>query len=165
VADVVRTLGNHGRTSHYEHGLVGWNSRIGVFESAFLCQSMDHIEARLATRRRAAAWYRERFVAAGIEVVGPPAGCTENGYLMATMHDPAKRPAILAALKEKGIGAGTVYPGAMSKQGGAKGFCVKTYGGAVADRVARGIVNPPLFAYITDAELEEAASALIAAAR
>lgn len=165
VAEVVRQLGNHGRTSHYEYGLVGWNSRIGVFESAFLCQSMDHIDARLASRRRAAAWYRERFAAAGIAVVGPPAGCVENGYLMATMHDAAKRPGILAALKEKGIGAGTVYPGAMSKQSGSRGFVVKTYGGEVADRVAHGILNPPLFAYITEAELEEAAGAIIEAAR
>ena len=165
MADVVRTLGNHGRTSHYEHGLVGWNSRIGVFESAFLGLSMEFIDARLASRRRAAAWYRDRFAAAGIAVITPPAGCVENGYLMATMHDPAKRAAILATLKEKGIGAGTVYPGAMSKQGGGKPFLVKSYGGEVADRVARGILNPPLFAYITDAELEEAASAIIAAAK
>ena len=38
LADTVRKLSNHGRTSHYGYGLVGWNSRIGGFDAAFLKQ-------------------------------------------------------------------------------------------------------------------------------
>jgi dTDP-4-amino-4,6-dideoxygalactose transaminase len=165
LAEVVRQLGNHGRTTHYEHGLVGWNSRVGVFESSFLLLCMDYIEARLDSRRKAAARYRERFAKAGIRTVGPPEGYLENGYLAVTLHDPEKRPAIAAHLKDKGIGFGTVYPGAMSLQSGANGWIAGKYGGEKADQVARGIINPPLFAYMRDEEVEEAAEAVIAAVK
>ncbi|MEM8930589.1 MAG: aminotransferase class I/II-fold pyridoxal phosphate-dependent enzyme, partial [Acidobacteriota bacterium] len=36
LATTVRQLGNHGRTSHYGHGLVGWNSRLGGYDAEWL---------------------------------------------------------------------------------------------------------------------------------
>jgi UDP-2-acetamido-2-deoxy-ribo-hexuluronate aminotransferase len=165
LAEKVRQLGNHGRTTHYEHGLVGWNSRVGVFESSFLLLCMDYIDARLESRRKVAAQYRERFAEAGIRTVGPPEGYLENGYLAVTLHDPAERPALAEALKAKGIGFGTVYPGAMSLQSGANGWIAGKYGGERADYVARGILNPPLFAYMRDEEVEEVMAVMVEVAK
>ncbi|WP_204308238.1 DegT/DnrJ/EryC1/StrS family aminotransferase, partial [Klebsiella aerogenes] len=31
-----RILINHGRISHYGHGMIGWNSRLGAYEANFL---------------------------------------------------------------------------------------------------------------------------------
>lgn len=160
LADTVRKLGNHGRTSHYEHGLVGWNSRLAGFDAAYLDLCLDYIHERLASRLRAAARYRRELPALGVRVADLPDGWQENGYLNVTLHEPARRPAVLEGLKARGIGTGTVYPGAMSKQPGAAGHLEAAVGGEVADRLCRGVVNLPLFAGITDDEVERVIAAV-----
>ncbi len=159
LAGKIRMLGNHGRANHYEHGLVGWNSRLGGFEASWLDLSLDYLDARLESRRRATAAYRERLTPLGIRTIGPPGGYVENGYLAVTLHSPERRDAIADALSDLGIGTGTVYPGAMSRQSGATGFVAGRVGGDEADRLAKSVLNPPVFAGITDEEIDEVVDA------
>lgn len=160
LGDQIRMLGNHGRTSHYDHGLVGWNSRMAGFDAAWLNLTLEYIDGRVAQRRKAAEWYDARLRAMGATVIAPPKGYVGNGYLHVALLDPARRPAVIEALKAKGIGYGTVYPGTMSQQSGAKGWSAGAEGGKNADLLCRGVLNLPLFYGIREAELEEAASAL-----
>lgn len=160
LAKTVRMLGNHGRTDHYAHGAIGWNSRMSGFDAAWLDLSMDYLDARLVDRRRVAERYQEQLPGLGVRVVGPPPGYVENGYLNVTLHDPEARPAVEAALKAGGIGFGNVYPGAMSKQPGAAGHLLGAVGGAEADRLAHSVLNLPLFAHMTDAEYDEVLGAV-----
>lgn len=152
-AERVRRLGNHGRTTHYEHGVVGWNSRLAGFDAAWLHLCLDYLDDRIASRRAAAERYRERLTPLGINVVSPPDGIVENGYLNVILQE--NRPAIEAVLRDRGIGFGTVYPGAMSKQPGADGFLAGQVGGEEADRLCRSVLNLPLFAYISEEEIDE----------
>lgn len=154
MAETVRRLGNHGRTGHYEHGLIGWNSRISGFDAAYLDLCLDYLEARVESRLRAAERYRAGLRSLGVRIADVPEGWKENGYLNVTLHDPEDRPRWLDGLKDAGIGFGTVYPGAMSKQPGCGDHLVGTVGGEVADELCRGVVNLPLFAYITDDEVD-----------
>lgn len=163
LAESIRRLGNHGRTSHYEHGELGWNSRLGGLDAAWLLLSLDHMDERLASRRAVAARYREELPRLGLRVVGPPAGWVENGYLAVALVDPDRRPTLLANLREKGIGCGTVYPGAMSEQPGATGVLAAAYGGEKARRLSRSVVNLPLFAHMREDEVDEVLSAVASA--
>lgn len=160
LADTVRMLGNHGRTSHYGHGLVGWNSRISGFDAAYLNLCLEYLDARLDTRRSAAEWYREELAKLDVRLVGPPEGYRENGYLNVTLHEPDARPRIEAVLKAAGIGFGNVYPGAMSKQPGAPPFTAGRVGGERAEWLGRAVLNLPLFAYIRREELQEVLAAV-----
>ena len=159
----MRQLGNHGRTSHYGHGLVGWNSRMAGFDAAFLNLSLEYLDRRLADRRRWAAEYRERLSDLDISpddlrIVGPPDGYQENGYLNVLRVEPGLRAKLQDALKAEGIGFGTVYPGAMSKQPGADPFLKAAVGGHEAQALAESVLNLPLFAYMRQEELDEVVS-------
>lgn len=168
LATTVRRLGNHGRTDHYAYGLVGWNSRMSGFDAAFLNLSLDYMEHRLASRRQAAAWYRRELAARGLteklgfEVAAPPPGCEENGYLNVLRFEPAARARIEDGLRQRGIGFGIVYPGTMSSQPAAAAHLEGRVGGERAQRLCGGVLNLPLFAGITEAELEEVALSLAA---
>lgn len=155
LAERIRTLGNHGRTGHYEHGLVGWNSRLGGFEAAYLDLCLDYLPERLASRRRAAGRYRDLLGEAGIRTVGPPDGYVENGYLNVTLVEAEKRPAVEAVLKERGIGFARTYPMAVSSQPGTDGYLAASIGGREAEKLGQSVLNLPLFAYIQDAEVDE----------
>jgi len=154
VADRVRRLGNHGRTSHYAHGLVGWNSRLDGLNAAWLDLAMDYLDVRMASRRAAASRYRAALAAQGWRVAAPPAGYTENGYLNVVLVEPDLRPVVEDALRVAGIGFGNIYPGAMSRQPGAAEHLAAIVGSAHADRLARSVLNLPLFAYIRDDEVD-----------
>lgn len=157
ISELISKLANHGRMDHYEHGWVGWNSRIGVYESIFLEESVKYIETRLKSRREVLDYYSRELKGLPLEVMRPTqlAGqqILENGYLSVCRIDETLRPRFIEFLKEKKIGYGTVYPGAMSRQRGTKGFMKESMTDGTADRISKTMINLPCFAYMTSEEL------------
>ena len=161
----VRMLANHGRTTHYGYGAVGWNSRLDALQAAFLDLSLDHVAARIASRRASAAFYRQALGAIGFAPMEVPAGYEENGYCNVILVADLERKARLEQLlKSRAIGFGNIYPGAMSAQPGAEGHLKRHYGGNGAAQIAAQVINLPLFAYMTQAELDEVVDAVREAA-
>lgn len=154
LAKRTRILINHGRTDHYSHGMIGWNSRIGAYESLFLKLSLDHIEARLESRRNAVKYYAEALQGLPFKPVVSASHVKENGYCAVGMIDPALRPALIETLKKANIGFGTIYPGAMSLQSGAAGHLAGKIDNGNAHYISQAVLNLPCFAYITKEELE-----------
>ncbi len=153
LAKTARVLTNHGRTTHYTHGLVGWNSRIGSYESLFLNHSLDHIDARLDSRRVAINYYNEHLQGLPLKVKLSASNVEENGYCAVAMIDPSLRGALIETLKGAGIGSGTIYPGAMSLQEGADKYMHGKIDNGNADYISKAVLNLPCFAYITQEEL------------
>jgi UDP-2-acetamido-2-deoxy-ribo-hexuluronate aminotransferase len=155
LAKTTRILANHGRTSHYGHGLVGWNSRMDSFQAAFLNLSLDVLDKRVESRKYFAKRYQTDLKKLGVNVILPPAHIEENGYCNVTLFPNEKRTALEAILKEKGIGFANIYPGAMSDQPGAQGFLQSKLGGNNSKQVSSTVLNFPLFPYMTELEYAE----------
>lgn len=164
----LRSICNHGRSDHYSYAHVGWNSRMGALQAAFLSRVLDEIPSILESRRRSAAWYRERFAtdprAKGkLRVFGPPAGVVENGYLNVMTLDSKRGQDVVDALKAAGVGAARTYPETMDVQGPAKAAGAIVHGDLrLSKAFCEKVVNLPLFYGMRDEELEEAAQALFA---
>lgn len=155
LADRVRRLGNHGRTTHYGYGDVGWNSRLDSLQAAFLNLCLDYVDARIASRRHATAFYQRVLPGLGVEVMVPPKPYAENGYCnVCLVRDLAQKAALEASLKAEGIGFGNIYPGVMSRQPGGAQFHKGHFGGAAGEILCASVLNLPLFPYMTQAELD-----------
>jgi UDP-2-acetamido-2-deoxy-ribo-hexuluronate aminotransferase len=154
IADTARILVNHGRTGHYDHGLIGWNSRLGAYEAAFMVEALKHLDARLESRRKVCSAYRERITNPALKFLAPAGDVWENGYLSVALMTPETRPAFIEYLKKNDIGYGTVYPGAMSAQPGASAHIGGKISHGHAEWIAKSIINLPAFAYMTDAEVD-----------
>ena len=154
VAQTAQKLINHGRTSHYEHGFIGWNSRLGAYEANFLVESLKHLDARLDSRRKVCQTYREKIKNPALKFIAPASNVTENGYLSVALMTPESRPAFIEYLKKHDIGYGTVYPGAMSEQPGATGHIGGKISHGHADWIAKSVINLPCFAYMTQEEVD-----------
>lgn len=155
LAAKVRRLGNHGRTAHYGYGNVGWNSRLDSLQAAFLNLSLDHIEARVASRREAVAFYQKHLPATGIQLMNAPAGYEENGYCnVCLVPELEVKSGLEARLKAEGIGFGNIYPSVMSSQPGAAAYLKGHFGGQVGEQLCAAVLNLPLFPYMTEAELQ-----------
>lgn len=152
--DVARKLINHGRTDHYSHGYIGWNSRIGAYESLFLNMSLNHIDKRIETRMNAVEFYEKNLQGLPLKVVRAKDNISENGYCNVCLIDPSLRPALIESLKKAGVGYGTIYPGAMSLQSGALEHLAGKIDFGNAHYISQAVLNLPCFAYITTEELE-----------
>jgi len=155
LAAKVRRLGNHGRTTHYGYGDVGWNSRLDSLQAAFLNLSLERIEERLKSRRSAASHYQEALPKLGVEVMRPPVEYEENGYCnVCLFRDPVQKSALETKLKAEGIGFGNIYPGVMSRQPGGIHLNKGHFGGEEGEILCASVVNLPLFPYMTQQELD-----------
>jgi UDP-2-acetamido-2-deoxy-ribo-hexuluronate aminotransferase len=153
IADRIFKLINHGRISHYEHGLIGWNSRLGAYEANFMNEALTFLNQRLESRRKVCEFYRKKIVNQHLKFVFPNKSVLENGYLSVALMTPTTRPDFIEYLKKHEIGFGTVYPGAMSEQPGAKEFLGDKLSQGHADWIAKSVINLPCFAYMTEAEI------------
>ncbi len=152
---VCRILINHGRTDHYSHGMIGWNSRIGAYESLFLNLSLEHINARIESRRKAIKYYFDNLKGLPFNpMLAPGKDVFETGYCAVGMINPDLRPALIESLKKANVGFGTIYPGAMSLQSGAKGHIAGSIDFGNAHYISQSVLNLPCFAYMTNEELE-----------
>jgi dTDP-4-amino-4,6-dideoxygalactose transaminase len=155
LAERVRQLGNHGRTAHYGYGDVGWNSRLDALQAAFLNISLDYVEARVESRRKSAAIYRDLLPSAGVMPMRVPEGYIENGYCnVCLVSDLDKKVHLEMLLKERSIGFANIYPGIMSAQAGAALYLKGHYGEKNAERLCESVLNLPLFPYMTEEELD-----------
>jgi len=153
IADLCRKLINHGRISHYEHGFIGWNSRLGAYEANFLNESLKHLDARLDSRRKICETYRTKITNPALKLIAPGNKVWENGYLSVATMSPDSRQKFLDYLKTNDIGFGTIYPGAMSIQPGTHGNLGGNISHGHAQWVATSVVNLPCFAYISNDEV------------
>ena len=154
IADTAKILLNHGRTGHYDHGMIGWNSRLGAYEASFMVEALKHLDARLESRRVVCREYRERIKNPALTFIGPSSDVWENGYLSVALMSPETRPAFIEYLKKHEIGYGTVYPGAMSAQPGAAAHLGGKISHGHAEWIAKSIINLPCFAYMKQEEID-----------
>ena len=154
IAETTKILLNHGRTGHYDHGMIGWNSRLGAYEATFLLESLPHLNARLDSRRHVCEEYRKKITNPALKMMAPASHVKENGYLSVALMTPETRPAFIEYLKANDIGFGTVYPGAMSVQPGAAAHIGGKISHGHAEWISKSVINLPCFAYMKQEEID-----------
>lgn len=132
ISEIVRSLSNHGRRSHYSYDYVGWNSRLDAFQAAFLNLNFPYIKQRIEARKKISEQYRIDLKKMGLNPFQPKGLVTqynpenkndvqieENGYLNVIFIEKEKREKLIEHLKKHQIGYGVVYPETISEQKGA----------------------------------------------
>ena len=109
LADTVRSLGNHGRTSsHHLHPLPGTNSRLDGLQAAVLSAKLPLLDDWNTARRNAMSRYRELLGPAGIRLVEEESD-SRGVYHLAVARVPS-RDQVKSELESNGIGTGIHYP-------------------------------------------------------
>ncbi len=153
VAQKVRQLANHGRASHYDYEFVGWNSRLGAFEAAFMNLGLEHLGTRIRSRRKVQGIYRTELAATSIEVLGPHEDVYENGYIALLRVDGKRRDTLKEKLAEVGVATGIVYPVPMSSTMAASKYLYSSIDNGHSSKICSEILCLPCFAYMRDDEI------------
>lgn len=160
VAKRVRALANHGRAGHYEHAVVGWNSRMDAIQAAWLLRALEVsdkvIEDRIVTHHQHVLGDR----GTGVSF---PVATASNGYLDVRQVDHPR--AVAEKLHEKGVEARHIYPLTLDDQPGSAGLAIHTGSLVHSRRFTERVINLPLWYGMTIEQVEHCAKAFEEAIR
>jgi dTDP-4-amino-4,6-dideoxygalactose transaminase len=108
IAERIERLRDHGRTTHYSHAEIGFNSRLDALQAAVLQIKLRRLDEWNNNRRRAAEWYSSELAGSGIKTPFVRKGSTHvyHLYVIATNE----RDAMRNKLDEAGVATGIHYP-------------------------------------------------------
>jgi dTDP-4-amino-4,6-dideoxygalactose transaminase len=159
LAATIRMLRDHGRTSKYEHQIVGYAHRLDTLQAAVLLVKLRTLEADNERRRALAAGYTAAL--AGVGDLLPPAQTPDRRsvfhlYVLRTAH----RDALLAHLHAAGVGAGVHYPIPLHLQ---QAFAPLGYQAGdlpAAEAWAKECVSLPIYPELTDEQQDRVVAAV-----
>jgi len=159
----MRTLGDHGSKEKYHHQYEGWNYRLDAMQAAILDVKLKHLDKWTAARRSHAARYDKAFKGTNVIPIQAAPGRT-HVYHLYVVRVP-DREKTMARLKEKGVSVGIHYPIPLHLQPAYEHLGLKKGAFPVAEKVIPQIISLPMYAELTDAMVDEAAAAVIEAAK
>jgi dTDP-4-amino-4,6-dideoxygalactose transaminase len=153
-------LRDHGQAKKYYHDIEGYNGRLDAVQAGILSVKLRHLPEWTASRRAAAARYRELFTDAGMAEMAP----FEPEWVRAVYHlyviRVPERDGLMRQLAEMGIGTGIHYPVPLHLQKAydCLGYAPDNF--PIAERVAVEIVSLPIFPGIQAEALSRVADAM-----
>jgi dTDP-4-amino-4,6-dideoxygalactose transaminase len=164
LAALVKSLRVHGSTATYFHDRVGGNFRMDAVQAAVLSAKLPRLGGWTERRRAIAKRYDALFAAAAkggrltLPIEAPGRRHVFHQYVVRV----AERDAVKKRLAERGIGSSVFYPVPLHLQ-----KCFVDLGGREGDfpeaeEAAKDVLALPMFAELTDGEIDRVAEALIA---
>lgn len=147
----LRRLRNGGQSDRYRHEVSGVNSRLDEIQAAILRVKVRHLPAWTERRRAIASAYRAALQGTDLVLSGEQPYARAVYHLFVVRHP--RRDALMAALKERGIGTLIHYPIPLHLQpvfaplGGKPGDL------PVVERAARELLSLPLYPELTDVQV------------
>lgn len=152
LAERVRLLREYGWAERYVSRIAGWNSRLDEMQAAVLRVKLKYLDADNSARARLAARYDSGLQGAGLGLPRPRAE-GEHVYHLYVIRS-ARRDALQAFLKTRGVGALVHYPVPVHIQPAYRG---RLRGGdslPETERAAREVLSLPMYPELTEAEVQ-----------
>lgn len=151
-ADLLRQLRVHGARPKYIHAMVGVNSRLDALQAAILSVKLPHLDAWADKRRKHAATYQKRF--AGTKVTAPSEAPHCHHVYNQFVIRVTKRDAVMAGLKEAGIGSEIYYPLSMHEQECFAYLGYRTGDLPVSEKAAKETLSIPVHPDMSEEQLD-----------
>ncbi|HEX4745103.1 MAG TPA: DegT/DnrJ/EryC1/StrS family aminotransferase [Candidatus Limnocylindria bacterium] len=159
LAAELRSLREHGQSTRYYHPIVGYNARLDEIQAAILRIKLRRLEQWNARRQEIAKHYDS--VLSGLDLIRPqlPAAGRHVFHLYVVRVAAERRDAFRDALAAEGVGTGIHYPVPIHEQEAAQFLGYRKGDLPVTEKVAREVVSLPMYAEMTDAQVEAVAAA------
>lgn len=159
----IRTLRDHGMPEKYVHAVIGRNERMDGIQGAVLSVKLPHLDTWNAARRAHALQYRSRLEQVeGITLIASHDERISNYHLFVIRVK--NRDDVQKKLKDKGIATGIHYPIPIHLQQAYAGIW-KQGDFPIAEKIAGEIVSLPMYAELTEAQVEEVCEKLLEVVR
>ena len=157
VAEKLRLLRNYGQRVKYYHAIAGTNSRLDTLQAAVLSIKLPHLDGWNAARRRHAEAYNARL--AGTVATPAAADGVEHIYHLYVIQTP-EREALATRLRARQVHTGIHYPVPAHLQEACAGLGYQAGDFPVTEAAAPRILSLPMFAELTDAQIDHVVEAI-----
>jgi dTDP-4-amino-4,6-dideoxygalactose transaminase len=158
-AAMTRALRDHAQRQRYLHESVGYNYRMDNLQGAVLGIKLRRLKDWNAARRRHAQAYRQALAdVPGITVPAELPGCAGVYHLFVIELD--NRDAVAKQLTECGVSTGLHYPIPVHLQPAYADLGLAEGTFPVSERLARRCLSLPMFAELTDEQIQYVADCL-----
>lgn len=148
----VRMLANHGRVDKYLHEFEATSSRLDGLQAAILRVKLRRLDDWNAARRRVADRYTDAL--RGLDIVLPAVDARAEPVWHQYVIRVPDREGLQAALKEQGIATGVHYPVPLHRQPAYRHLEIPEGALPVTERVAADILSLPMYAELTDEQID-----------
>jgi dTDP-4-amino-4,6-dideoxygalactose transaminase len=157
-ARMIRLLRNWGQEQKYEHRYKAFNYRMDAIQGAILRVKLRHLEAWTAARRAHAIAYGELLNDGSVETPAARPGSRHVYHVYAIRS--RERDRLQAQLRERGIQTGIHYPIPLHLQPAHADLGYARGDFPNAERAAAEVLSLPMFAELTDRQIEAVAAAV-----
>ena len=151
-----RALREHGSTKRYHHDEIGFNYRMEGIQGAVLGVKLQHLERWQAGRRRVAQRYHELLADTPLRLPIEP-DYAESAWHLYTVRHP-RRDELKAHLDASGIGNAVHYPMPLHLQKAYASLGHQPGDFPVAEKASREVLSLPMYAELTEAQIQRVAS-------
>jgi dTDP-4-amino-4,6-dideoxygalactose transaminase len=154
----IQLLRNYGQTAKYHHAVQGYNNRLDTLQAAVLKVKLQYLAGWNAARRAHADLYGHLLRGSGVELPPqmPEVEPVWHLYAIRTDH----RDALRDFLAERGISTGIHYPIPIHMQPAYQDLGLNEGDFPVAERDALRMLSLPMYAELTDEQIEYVAAAI-----
>jgi UDP-2-acetamido-2-deoxy-ribo-hexuluronate aminotransferase len=153
LAEIIRSIANHGMKAKYQYERIGVNSRLDSIQAAILEIKLKYFEKHIKARQDAAKYYDEHL--SEIEGLQIPVRASYSSH---TFHQytvrTEKRNELQKYLGEKGIPSMVYYPGAIHLQEAYQYLGYKKGDFPVSEKLGETVLSFPMHTELTEEQLE-----------
>jgi dTDP-4-amino-4,6-dideoxygalactose transaminase len=156
----IRSMRDHGRSedSHYDHQILGTNSRLDAVQAAVLSVKLPRLEAWTSARRAVAGDYRSQLAGGQRVRLVHEAPGTGHAYHLLVARTPA-RERVRRHLSQAGIETGLHYPTPCHLLPPYREYTVRAL--PAAEQAAHEIVSLPMFPHMTVEQVQRVCAELL----
>jgi UDP-2-acetamido-2-deoxy-ribo-hexuluronate aminotransferase len=153
MAEIIRSIANHGMKAKYQYERIGVNSRLDSIQAAILEVKLKYFDKHIQARQKAAAYYDEHLN--GIDALQIPARASYSSH---TFHQytvrTEKRNELQKYLGEKGIPSMVYYPGAIHLQEAYQYLGYKKGDFPISEKLGETVLSLPMHTELIEEQLE-----------
>jgi dTDP-4-amino-4,6-dideoxygalactose transaminase len=154
VAELARTLRQHGMRRRYYHDLLGFNFRMTDLCAAIGLVQLGRLEEVTRARRKNAAYLSEHLRSVRVPRCAPGREHAWHQYTVRIEGGAARRDAAVAKLAERGVGSGVFYPVPAHKQAHIRELGLGDVVLPVAERLSQEVFSLPVHPSLDPSDLE-----------
>ena len=160
LAQIMRSISNHGMSKRYYYQQIGLNSRLDALQAAILDVKLKYLDQYIQARRDAAEYYDREL--SGIQEISIPARVTYSSHTFHqyTIKVPDKRDELQRFLQSKEIPSMVYYPLPLHLQEAYRYLGYQKGDFPVAEKLSEQVLSLPMHTELTDEELETIVSAI-----
>jgi dTDP-4-amino-4,6-dideoxygalactose transaminase len=158
LAHFAREMRDHGQTSRYYHGRMGYNYRMDGFQGAVLRVKLKRLPQWTARRQEVAQLYRRLLAEARVKLPQDEPHVESVYHLFVVYVE--NRDAVRAALEKRGIGTAIHYPVPIHLQKAAASLGYGPGSFPLTEKACSTVFSMPLFPEMTNEQAECAARTL-----